>query len=492
MAPAQSGPDRPDLSAATLGARRYGYGLKPGEAPAADVDALMLQLKRGSAAKPRFPRDGITGRRETIGRLLTVRAVEAKAALEGRPNPSLRRETQREAERFFIRDVLGRIGQAVASENGFFERLASFWIDHFSVSARKAYEMRMIVPLFEAEAIRPNLAGSFTELLRAAMLHPAMLTYLDPEQPGGPVATALLRSGKGLNEALARELLELHTLGSDSGYTPDDVRGAALILAGLSLDTRSLQVAYQPPPAEPGTLALLGKTYGADGRSGSDHLAMLEDLATRPETARNISTKLVRHFIADQPPPEIVDQMVAAWAESGGNLSAVYRAMLEHPRAWSGETGKVIPPFDFVVSGLRAFEQKGGEFSALAKAAELEAAEEAPVAPAKGPALQQPAVARALTFRALARLGQPVWQPPSPAGFPDDVEAWLSPRQLSERLAWARLAARTLGRDLDPSAFLSATLADAARAETREVVAEAPTKVHGVTMVLASPEFNRR
>lgn len=490
MAPPPSSLETTGLSAATLAARRYGYGLKPGEAPAADVEALMLQLKRGSAAKPRFPRDGITGRRETIGRLLTVRAVEAKAALEGRPNPGLRLETQREAERFFVRDMLARIGQAVASENGFFERLASFWIDHFSVSARKAYEMRMIVPLFEAEAIRPNLAGSFTGLLRAAMLHPAMLIYLDPEQPGGPMPTALLRTGKGLNEALARELLELHTLGT--GYTPDDVRGASLILAGLSLDSRSLAVAYQPPPAEPGTLALLGKTYGADGRSGSDHLTMLEDLAARPETARNICAKLVRHFIADQPPQEIVDQMVAAWSESGGNLTAVYRAMLEHPRAWSGETGKVIPPFDFVVSGLRAFEQKGDEFSTLAKAAELDDTAEASGTPAKGPAVQQPAVARALTFQALSRLGQPVWQPPSPAGFPDDVEAWLSARQLSERLAWARLAARTLGRDLDPPTFLAATLADAARDRTRQVVAEAPTKVHGVAMVLASPEFNRR
>jgi uncharacterized protein (DUF1800 family) len=480
------------LSFATIAARRYGYGLKPGEEPAQDVDALMLQVTRGAKAKPRFPQEGITGRRETLGRLVSVRAVESKAAKDGRPNPDLRRETLRDANRLLNGDAMARIVQAVRSENGFYERLSSFWLDHFSVSARKSYEMRMMVPLYEAEALRPNLGGSFADLLRAAILHPAMLIYLDQNRSLGPQSPAAAKRGGGLNENLGRELLELHTMGVGSGYSQADVQAAAMILTGLAVDSRSFEVAFRPQRAEPGAQALLGKTYGTGGRSAADHLDMLADLAERPETARHICSKLVRHFVADTPPQDVVDAMVAAWAESGGNLSAVYRAMLEQKRSFADEPGKVIPPFDYVVSGLRAFGLSSTDMESLLKASEPEVQTEDMAVPAKKQGLQAGAAGAKLTLQALRRMGQPVWQPPSPAGFPDASDAWLSASQLTERIGWARLAARTLGSAQQPMDFLDAALGDAASDNTRRVISQAPSKVHGLTMVLVSPEFNRR
>lgn len=480
------------LSFSTIAARRFGYGLKPGEEPPRDVDALMRQVERGAKVKPRFPQEGIIGRRETIGRLVAVRTVEEKAAKDGRPNPDLRRQTQRDADRLLAADAMARVVQAISSENGFYERLSSFWLDHFSVSARKSFVMRMMVPLYEAEALRPNLAGSFSDLLRAAILHPAMLIYLDQNRSLGPQSAAAVKKGGGLNENLGRELLELHTMGAGAGYTQADVQAAAMILTGLAVDNRTFEVAYRSQRAEPGAQVLLGKSYGEGGRSAEDHIDMLSDLAQRPETARHICSKLARHFLSDTPPQEVVEAMLGAWAESGGNLSAVYRSMLEQERAFVAEPGKVIPPFDYVVSGLRAFAPSASDLDALMKAPGDKEDMEVKPLPARKQGLQVAGNGPKLTLQALRRMGQPVWLPPSPAGFPDASDAWLSASQLTERIAWARLAARTLGPAVPPMDFLNAALGDAASDNTRRVISQAPSKIHGLTMVLVSPEFNRR
>lgn len=480
------------ISFATIAARRFCYGLKPGETPPADVAALMRQLERGAKAKPRFPHEGNTGRRETVGRLVSVRVVEAKAAQDGRPNPSLRKETQEEAERLLRRDALARVAQAVASENGFFERLSSFWVDHFAINATKTYELRLLTPLFEAEAIRPNLTGKFADLLRSAVLHPAMLIYLEQTNSVGPESPAAERTGAGLNQNLALELLETHTLGPHGGFTPQDVTGAALILTGLAVDNRTLEVSNRPGRAEPGAQMLMGKSYSDSARNGSDHLEMLADLAKHPATMRHICAKLANHFIADEVPADMVDGMIAAWQASDGTLSTVYQAMLEHPLAFSPDARKVVTPFGFVVSALRAFDVKGGQFEALVKADDDQGGDA--VAPPDGKVLpkRQPSAARLLTLQSLRRMGQPVWEPPSPNGFPDDAGSWLSPAQLTERISWVRMAVRMLAQDVSPMDFLQAALGDSVSEHTRASVADAPNKVHAYTMALASPQFNRR
>ncbi len=487
------------LPASTLAAIRFGYGLRAQEQQPADADALLAQIKAGTTQKPRFPREGLTGRKEAATRVLSVRAAEAKARQAGKPNDEIRRQTQQEARRIYQQDALARIVQAVYSPLGLYERLVAFWVDHFSVSVQKSLPMRMIVPLYEAQAIRPNLGGSFSNLLQTAILHPAMLIYLDQNQSVGPDSPAGQRNNRGLNENLGRELLELHTLGAGSGYTQDDVRAAALILTGLSVDSRALEVVYRPRLAQGGPITLLGRSYQDDEGSGQDHVLMLEDLAADPKTALHISRKLVRHFIADDPPQEIVTAMTDAWAKSQGNLTEVYRAMLTHPLAWADPCRKIKKPFEFIVSGFRALDLPEKDLVALLQDMEVEE-DKGPVGKAMEMAgatsaeeiRKRAGRANALALGALQRMGQPMWLPPSPAGFADEASVWLTPSQLNERIAWSRRIARLFAQRLEPSAFLDAALADAARPETRRIVAQAPSRVHGLTMVLASPEFNRR
>jgi uncharacterized protein (DUF1800 family) len=490
------------ISRPTLAAIRYGYGLRPGEEPPRDAEALLAQLDQAAKRKLRFPREGAGGRRETASRVMSLRAAEAKAARDGKPNESIRKETQKEALQIYRQDAIARLAQAILSPLGFHERLASFWTDHFSTSALKSLPMRMVVPLYEAEAIRPNLAGSFANLLKAAMLHPAMLIYLDQSDGAGMDLPAGRPGGRAVNESLGRELLELHTLGAGSGFTPEDVRAAALILTGLSVDRRALEVVYRPRLSEGSSISLLGQVYEDDEAGSQDHLRMLEDLALNRMTAEHICRKLVIHFIADEPPAEIVAVMTAAWAETKGDLKAVYRAMLDHPRAWSDPGQKIKRPFEFVVSGFRAVDISDKDLSRLLD--EMDGDEKEDDGPmrkalkmASSTASREDAKRRAtrandLTLAALQRMGQPIWQPPSPAGYSDQASAWLSAGQLSERIAWARLMAGSFGERRDPGTFLDAALGDAASENIRNVIAEAPNTTHAIAMVLASAEFNRR
>lgn len=489
------------LARPTLAAIRYGYGLRPGQEAPADADGLLAQLTAGAKTKPRFPREGTLGRREAATRVISLRAAEAKAAGEGKPNESIRQATQREAQRIYRIDAMARLAQAVHSPYGFHERLASFWMDHFSTSALKSLPMRMIVPLYEAEAIRPNMAGSFSDLLRAAILHPAMLIYLDQNQSVGPQSDAGREGGRGLNENLGRELLELHTLGAGSEYTQDDVRAAALILTGLAVDNRALEVTHRPRRAEAGATRLLGREYHDRQGGELDHVIMLQDLAAHPDTSAHICRKLAAHFISDEPPQPLVEAMMLAWRETDGDLTAVYGAMLRQPAAWEDEGRKIRQPFEFLVAGFRAMDLPDDNIAALLRDMEGDDDDVGPV----GKAMQiagseksaearrkRAGLAQALTLGALQRMGQPIWQPPSPAGFSDRADAWLTPSQLSERIAWARLVARLFGQRLEPSDFLQAALADAANPQMRAIISQAPSRVHGITMVLASPEFNRR
>lgn len=490
------------ISRPTLAAIRFGYGLRPGEEPPRDAEALLAQLDQAAKRKPRFPREGAGGRRETASRVMSLRAAEAKAAKDGKPNESIRKETQKEALQIYRQDAMARLAQAILSPFGFHERLASFWTDHFSTSALKSLPMRMVVPLYEAEAIRPNLAGSFANLLKAAMLHPAMLIYLDQSDGAGMDAPAGRPGGRAVNESLGRELLELHTLGAGSGYTQEDVRAAALILTGLSVDRRALEVVYRPRISEGGSISLLGEVYEDDEAGSQDHLRMLEDLALNPMTAEHVCRKLVIHFVADEPPADVVAAMTAAWAETEGDLKAVYRAMLDHPRAWSDPGQKIKRPFEFVVSGFRAVDISDKDLSRLLDEMDDDEQEDdgpmrkalkmASSTAARADAKQRAARANDLTLAALQRMDQPIWQPPSPAGYADLASVWLSPGQLSERIAWARLMAGRFGQRRDPGTFLDAALGDAAGQNTRDVIAQAPNTNHAIAMVLASPEFNRR
>ncbi|KAF5885902.1 DUF1800 domain-containing protein [Rhizobium sp. PEPV16] len=501
------------LSFPTMAAIRFGYGFRPGEAPPDSKDDLIGQLRMGVAATPDFPLGGPDMRRQAIlslqAQLKQIRQ-DAKTVTDDTTQRDMRKGVQRQAQQQFQHDANLRLMQAVLSPYGFYERLSTFWTDHFSTSANKSLPMRLIVPLYEAEAIRPFISGRFGDLLRNATAHPAMLIYLDQADSLGPDSPGGMKRNKGLNENLGRELLELHTLGAGSGYSQADVTAAAMVLTGLTIDRKDMDIAFRPNISEPGTHEVLGIGYGGRRRSRDDYLDMLDDLALHPKTAAHISRKLAVHFIADQPDEGMVSEMAEAWKKTDGDLTAVYTAMLDHPAAWRDEGAKARQPFDYIVTGLRALNagpvngvvgsflaanQQGtdeGDMAANTPGMAGSPVTTEPAGEARETRLKAFRTARALGQGALRRMGQPTWLPPSPAGFEEGFSAWITGSQLAERLAWARRAAAQFGRDEDPREFLKSTLADAARDETIRVVSQAPNKISGLTLVLASPEFNRR
>lgn len=513
------------VSFTTMAAIRFGHGLRPGEVPARNVDELLEQVRRGTAEVCPFPYGGIAGRRASFPRLRAMAEDQRQARktgtvpkIDGKPVYPY----QVALSSAFLRDQHLKLQHAVASPNGFFERLAAFWFDHFAVSASKGSTMRLLVALYEAEALRPNLGGSFEHLLKAAVLHPAMLVYLDQSRSIGPNSPAGGRTGKGLNENLARELIELHTLGAGAGYSQADVRAAACVLTGLDHSSWAFETRYRRQRAEPGVHRVLGRDYGGRERRIEDVDALLADLAAHEATARHVCRKLVVHFIADDPPEEVVETMVAAWTTSGGNLIEVYRAMLLHPRSWTEEGRKVRQPFDFVCAGLRALEvppealaplparpakaatRVAGSGAMAMAAADDETNSPAAQATAAGQATKArgldapmadgraPLRANPLSVGVLTLLGQPLWRPPSPAGWDETVSAWVTASQLTQRIGWARRLSARFGGGRDPRATLKAVLAEAARDDTIAVVARAPSRETGLALVLAAPEFNRR
>ena len=483
-----------------MASQRFGYGRRPGEAAPESVEALLDQVKRGTRETCLFPAGGIAGHRALFP---DYRALDT-AYKAAREKNRLMTVGTRAINPYGIalantlqRDRHLKVRQAVFSPIGFYERLVAFWCDHFAIDVRKGGAMRLLAPLHEAEAIRPHLAGSFADLLKAAALHPAMLAYLDQTRSVGPNSSVGLKSGRGLNENLARELIELHTMGAGSGYSQKDVRAAAYLLTGLWYRAPVYETAFRPRSAEPGTYRVLGRDYGGKRRDIEQVHALLDDLAARKETRRHICRKLAVHFIADDPPDAVVDAMAAAWKRSDGRLLDVYRAMLDHPRSWQEEGRKARQPFDFVVAALRALDvpaealapgdgaKKGGG----RPAADVAALADVMMMTAEGkPAL----TANPLSVGIIGRLGQPIWSAPSPAGWDEGLSAWITASQVTERIAWARRLVARFGGDADPRAFLEATMADSARADTIETVARAPNRAVGLAMVLASPEFNRR
>jgi len=484
---------------ASMAAMRFGYGRRPGETPPQDVDTLIRQVERGSVETCLFPFEGIAERR---ARFVDYNAVNVSSKAAGKAG-TLRMIGERAVNPYNIvlnnslqLDRHSKVHQAVLSPNGFFERLAAFWCDHFSIDARKGPTLYLMAALFEAEALRPNIAARFNDLLKAAVLHPAMLVYLDQIRSVGPNSPVGLRTGRGLNENLARELIELHTMGAGSGYTQADVRAAAYVLTGLWYRAPYYETAFQTRFAEPEGHKVLGRSYrGADAQMQRVH-DLLDDLAGREETRRHICRKLVVHFIADDPPQSVVDAMVDAWVRSDGALLDVYRAMLEHPRSFAGEGQKARQPFDFVVAALRAvnaqkaaLQARGANDNTWQLASDVAALQDVSMMSAEGRAALGP---NSFTVGAIARLGQPIWSPPSPAGWAEDLSAWVTASQLTERIAWTRRLVTRFGRDADPRAFLEMALSDAARADTIETVSRAPNREVAMALVLASPEFNRR
>ncbi len=434
------------ISMATA-ANRFGLGARPGEIGRGGDgrDVLLAQLARAPAGEALhgLPDSAQTMQREyEQARAARAERAEAgpaaamappgavsRAAGEGRASPPARDDDRPSAQlRKRLREQqLAEFGAryrlAATTPTPFLERLAQFWSNHFAVSIDKG-NARLYAASMEREAIRPHLLGRFQDMLAAVESHPAMLRYLDntvsigDRSPVALRAERLRRDKRGLNENLAREILELHTLGVDGGYGQDDVRELARAITGWSTpgpnEPAPLQrsFVFRNSAHEPGARRVLGRDYAEGGVEQGR--AVLADLAQHPATARHLAFKLARHFVADQPPPALVQRMAQAYLRADGDLGALYRSLVESREAGAEDARKFKTPNDFVISALRAAELDPGE------------------------------QARRLVDL-LARLGQPVFTPRSPAGFADTAADWNSPDGLYKRIQAAQVFAARIG-----------------------------------------------
>lgn len=449
----------------TIAAIRFGYGFRPGEAVDPAPDARMRALDAAAGAAPGFGHGAMRERFALVSRLRAAR----RALRDGGDRAQVQAAKQAIRARFNA-DQHERLAHVANSPNGFGERWAAFWSDHFTVAARSEM-LRATVGRFERDAIRPHMTGRFADMLRAVVSHPVMLVYLDQAQSFGPTSPAARRSGRGLNENLARELLELHALGAQGGYGQEDVRQLAELLTGFTIDDEG-GFTFRRQRVEPGAETVLGRSYGGGplkDASPEDAFAFLDDLSLRPETARHIARKLAVHFAADAPDPALVEHLAARWRETGGDLRAVAEALVEHPAPGESFGEKAKRPFELVVSAIRA---------ADVPEAALNSPEGKP---------------NPMGVGALAAMAQPLWSAPGPDGWAEAEEAWITPQGLGARLRWASSFARKLAAGgAEPRAFARTALADAAEAEMLFLVEAAPEKWEGLALVLASPAFNRR
>jgi uncharacterized protein (DUF1800 family) len=475
-------------AAAAIATNRFGLGARPGEMAACAGDPrawLDAQLK---GTPPVIQDPGLPSTATMLATIDKVRAQnkvlrsETPAAGAGQDASATQAavdvvvklgEIYRPA---YVGEVTARLQWAAATDRPFLERITQFWSNHFAISVDKAVVLG-VAGSFEREAIRPNVLGSFANLLLAVERHPAMLLYLDNFRSVGPdsmLATrARERAGKalGINENLAREIMELHTLGVDGGYSQADVTAFAKVITGWSIGAAggavNKGIAGGGVPGEflfrtnihqPGGQTIMGRRYPQDGQAQGE--SVLLDLARSSATAQHIATQLARHFIADDPPPAAVSRLARVFIRTEGDLPAVYRALVAEESAWDEPLAKFKTPNDYVISTWRALDM--------------------PIDDArKVPPL-------------FATLGQRVWSPNSPAGWPDRSADWDGASALMQRLRWADQIGQRFGASVNALQLAPQILGPTLGDDTRLALSHAASAAQALTLLLAAPEFMRR
>ncbi|MGZ6081372.1 MAG: DUF1800 domain-containing protein [Myxococcaceae bacterium] len=377
------------------------WQLRPGEIDDAVVDRRLAD----------FPSLGMSTRELLAEYPRAKKVAEAKGiALAGKSVEELRLELAGVVNPFQLPRQVGaelvaaRLIRATESRRQLQETLVDFWFNHFNVSADKG-AVRWLVSPYERDAIRPHLHGTFRDLLGAVAHHPAMLFYLDNWASTREGFTAPKRGKLGLNENYARELLELHTLGVDGGYTQDDVREVARCFTGWGIRKPNEDGTFEfhPLAHDRGSKRVLGVDIPAGGGM-EDGERVLDLLAAHPSTAHHLARKLAQKFVMDSPPPALVERVAQVYLRSGGDLTATYRALFESPEFWSdaARASKVKTPLEFTVSAVRAL---GGT-----------TAGDVPL------------------VQALGRMGQPPYRAQPPTGWPEVSQPWVNPGALVARI----------------------------------------------------------
>ncbi|KGF81881.1 hypothetical protein IA69_09920 [Massilia sp. JS1662] len=379
------------------------------------------------------------------------------------------RQRRREAEMRVARQAAeARLLRAVESPRQLEEVMVDFWYNHFNVFAGKGID-RALVTSYERDAIRPYALGSFRALLGATAKHPAMLFYLDNVVSSAPRPDAKGKA-RGLNENYARELMELHTLGADGGYTQRDVTELARMLTGWTFDQKRLArtgetFRFDAGRHDAGTKTWLGREIAPAGQQEGEYA--LDVLAMHPATARHVSRELAQYFVSDDPPPSLVDRMAATWIASQGDIRAVLATLFASREFLAPDAAgaKFKTPYQYVVSAVRA--------------------SGVPVANV-GPLVNT-----------MSQLGMPLYGCQTPDGYKNTQDAWLNPDALTRRIAFASALAG--GRlpladapavPLDP-VRVQATLAGSVSPRTLGIVQRNPDNLRAA-MLLGSPDFMQR
>ena len=471
---------------AALALHRFGFGPRAGSIAAIASDprgALLAELDRPGAGRIGDPdlltsgeaaRAAFNFRQERKAQRLAERAQREAAKNTPPPATASAQEPAMAAkpvapgkpaalpgfpQQVYLEEAKARIDAALGADLGFVERLVWFWSNHFCVSADKG-PVRAVCGAYEREAIRAHMLGRFADLLQAVESHPAMLFYLDNARSIGPESIAGRNQHKGLNENLAREILELHTLGVRTGYTQTDVTNVAKVITGWSIvpprqdPERGGEFTFNPRMHEPGAQTVIGRTYRDGGVEQGR--AVLADLARHPATARHIATKLARAFVADAP-PALVDRLAKRFLDSEGNLKELARTLVSAPEAWAAPRTKLKPPGTWFVAALRAIGITPPDIRPVIQAQNM--------------------------------LGEPLWRPPAPKGFSDDSSAWMD--GISERVDVANQLAGRVAALVDPEAAVDTALGPLASLETRQTIARAASRPQALALLLMAPEFQR-
>ncbi|CAN5399205.1 DUF1800 family protein [soil metagenome] len=456
-------------SAAAIAMNRFGLGARADEsAPTEPKTWLLDQFRRYTPSSDVFAE--ATDSASALHRYVELTSA---ARVDNSADKLAADDKRRKESLLQLRaDVEMRTLSALTTPTPFAERLVHFWSNHFAVSINKPALVTLAGP-FEREAIRPNIFGSFESMVLAAERHPAMQLFLDQTRSTGPNSAAAERVNRrrqdrklGINENLAREIMELHTLGVRSGYSQDDVTQFAFAMSGWSVGRNDGPGSTGEPAGrflfrdnlhEPGTRTILGKRYGQQGVA--QPLAVLHDLSTSSAAAQFIATKLARHFIADDPPVAAVERLKAAFMRSNGDLPTVYRALVDAPESWTLPNVKFKTPWEWTVSSMRGLGMRD--------------------------------LGRLPVQQLLAQLGQPTWRPGSPAGYDDIAAQWAAPDALVRRVEVAqRLAARVSG--VDPQPLATRLMPGVIAEPTLDEIGRAESQRTGLALLLVSADFLRR
>ena len=466
------------LSPTAIALNRFGLGARAGEPLPADPKRWLVdqfaRFDRRPAGFAALDDAGAAVQRYEQAQRATRRAARPDAAADPQAGSkteltAVRQDFRADVQALYRAGVQARTDSALATEAPFVERMVHFWSNHFCISADNP-RTTAFAAAFERDAIRPHVLGSFADMAMAAERHPAMLIYLNQTQsigPGSPAAAKAPGRKRGLNENLAREIMELHTLGVRSGYTQGDVTAFARALTGWTVDGLGAgqagagdpnRFAFRAARHEPGTQTILGKAYPQAGEAQA--AAALTDFAHAPATATHVATKLARHIAGDVPPPAMIARLADIFTLGKGDLPTLYRALVDSPEAWATTPTKFKTPWDWIVSSLRALgRRQAGQMQIAALATQL---------------------------------GQSVWKPGAPAGWDDVAASWAGSGALLRRVEIAQRLTTPLGDAFDARRLAPAIMPASLAPATAEQIARAESPAGALALMLVSPDFLRR